>query len=186
MSILQTYGPNYGKSLVAQKNIESNMDSLQSHDSDNSAINVDTFLMSDNSENHKKQSDLEMLKIKAEESVSDKKGAVNRMKVMKIARKIAKGEYVSGADLKFIKETDSSAYSKAKLANFKREHLEMRIKYKEKTATESELRNEEIHALANSDKEQADYSAEGIRELKRRKKLKIHGNSGINSIDIKA
>lgn len=182
LSILQVYNANLRMNFIATKNIGQG-DFKKS--SENSTMNFDRFTMSKSTLKSEDEHQLNRLKQVTKDAIDDKKGAVARIKAMKIAKKIARGERVSSSEIKFIREVDSNAYIKAKYANFKRKNLELRLKYKSKFDSNLMLDNEEIHALTDSDKEQAGYSAEGVREVRKRKKMKYNNRFIIGHINEK-
>lgn len=182
MRILQSYGVNDGNNFIANKNVDL---SKPSQSKTNLTMNVDTFNMSKNTSKSEGERDLNRLKHIVKEATDDKKGAVARIKAMRIAKKIARGERVCATEIKFIREVDESTYTKAKFACYKRKSLELNLKYKSKSESKERLVNDEIHALSDSDKEQAEYSAEGVREVKKQKSMKIKTKVYTNDFNIR-
>lgn len=182
LSILQIYNTNHSKNFIAKKNIEQ-ANSRKSNT--NSTMNLDTFTMSKNAPKSESERELNRLKQVAEDSVDAEKGAVAHMKAMRIAKKIARGERVSPREMKFIREVDEDAYTKAKIASYRRNSLELKLKYKSKTESEKRLNSEEVHALSDSDKQQAECTAEGVREVRKRKKMKYKSHYKVGRMNEK-
>lgn len=122
------------------------------------------------------ESDIDALKQDAEKVYSETDKVVKRLRAVKIARKIARGEYVSASEIKFIKTADINSYTKAIMANYKRKSIELHTKYKNDSKANEEINNEKNYALVATDSEQADYSINAIDKLRKNKKLKIYAD----------